>query len=62
VSKPKILRHYVSEIDNFLTQFDQEHPERSLSQQKEVAKFQRIYHLRDDPEYTEIPTPLWDKF
>lgn len=45
----KIDTNYVSEIDKFLNQFDQEHPELSKSQQKEKAKYKRIYALRDNP-------------
>ena len=42
-----LKKAYVSEIDNFLTQFDQSHPEKSPSQQKEIAKHARIAQLRD---------------
>lgn len=48
MSQNKILRNYVSPIDLFLNKFDQEHPELSASQRLEIAKFQRIYRLRDD--------------
>ena len=43
-----LKRAYVSEIDDFLTQFDQSHPEKSQSQQKEIAKHARIAQLRDN--------------
>jgi len=43
----KVLRHYVSPIDQFLNQFDEQHPGLSASQKKEIAKYQRIYELRD---------------
>ena len=42
-----LKRQFVSEIDEFLTQFDQSHPEKSQSQQKEMAKHARIAQLRD---------------
>lgn len=42
-----LKKAYVSEIDDFLVQFDQSHPEKSLSQQKEIAKHARIVPLRD---------------
>lgn len=42
-----LKRQFVSEIDDFLTEFDQSHPEKSLSQQKEIAKHARIAQLRD---------------
>ncbi len=39
--------HYVSEIDQFLQQYDKQHAEQSVSQQKEITRYQRIYRLRD---------------
>ena len=45
--------HYVSEIDQFMQEFDKKHPEPSKSQQREIEKHQRIFRLRDDPNYTE---------
>ena len=42
-----LKRQFVSEIDDFLIQFDQSHPEKSQSQQKEIAKHARIAQLRD---------------
>ena len=49
----KLLRrkpdhHYVSPIDRFLENYNQEHPEKSASQIKEIAKYQRINHKRDN--------------
>lgn len=38
---------FVSEIDQFLQEFDKEHPELSKSQQKEKAKYKKVYYLRD---------------
>jgi hypothetical protein len=38
---------FVSEIDQFLQKFDQEHPELSAAQRKEKLKYERIYRLRD---------------
>ena len=45
---PKQTR-YVSEIDQFLQKFDKGHPTLSSSQEQEIAKYRRIYLLRDDP-------------
>lgn len=42
-----IDRGYVSEYDAFLQAFDKKHPEKSLSQQKEIEKNQRIAIKRD---------------
>lgn len=47
MAKGKILTHYVSPIDQFINQFDKEHPELSKSQHKEKAKYSRVYYLRD---------------
>lgn len=60
----KIMTSYVSEIDQFLQDFDKSHPEKSLSQQKEIAKHQRVYRLRDNAAESEVSTreELWDKF
>lgn len=38
---------YISEIDQFLKAYDQEHPEKSVSQQMEIAQYARIADLRD---------------
>lgn len=42
-----LKRHFVSELDDFLQVFDQTHEKKSLSQQKEITKHQRIAQLRD---------------
>lgn len=42
----KIDKHYVSDIDKKLAEFDATHP-KSRSQQAEYEKYQRIYRLRD---------------
>lgn len=58
----KILRDYVSEIDQFLANFDKEHPKLSKSQAKEVEKYERIYFLRDTENRPESPKKLWKEF
>jgi hypothetical protein len=40
-------RQYLSDIDKFLTKFDADHPEKSVSQQKEIAKHAKIARWRD---------------
>jgi hypothetical protein len=58
MSKEKIKKNYVSPLDQFISQFDQEHPVLSASQIKEKAKFARIYKLRDvaaSPEEKALP-------
>jgi len=39
----KKQREYVSEIDNFLLDFDQDYPAKSESQKKEILKHRNIY-------------------
>lgn len=48
MSKDKVLRHYVSPLDQFLAEFDKYHPGLSKSQKREVDKYRRIYRLRDE--------------
>jgi hypothetical protein len=63
MSRPPILRNFVSEVDQFLQRFDKEHPELSKSQQKEVTKYRRIYRLRDTAERATLPVnKLWEGF
>lgn len=62
MSSNKIETRYVSPIDQFLQGFDRQHPEKSLSQQKEIAKAQRITRLRDCPDEAEQPKKLWEDF
>lgn len=54
--------NFVSETDQFLQKFDETYPELSLSQQKEIAKYQRIYRLRNGSQDQSISKTLWDKF
>ena len=54
MAKGKVLRNYVSPLDQFLNKFDQERPELSKNQKIEIAKAKRIARLRDT--VTE-PTP-----
>jgi len=56
----KIDKHFVSEIDKKMAEFDATHP-KSASQQAEYDKYQRIYRLRDVPtEQTASRDELWD--
>lgn len=47
-SKSRIDKHFVSEIDQFLTEFDKTHP-KSASQLAEIKKYDRLDQLRDIP-------------
>jgi len=62
MSSNKKITDYVSGIDRFLQDYDKKRPELSKSQQKEIAKYQRIYQLRDDPHAIERQFTLWDEF
>ncbi len=60
--QPK-LSNFVSGIDQFLNEFDREHPKLSASQQKEVTKYERIYQLRDTEERpVAVTSKLWKGF
>jgi len=43
----KKLTHFVSEIDQFLAEFDRSHPNWSTAQKNEQEKYRLIYFLRD---------------
>ncbi len=62
MSNYPIYKNFVSETDQFLQKFDETNPELSLSQQKEIAKYQRIYRLRDENHDSKESKTLWDKF
>ena len=53
MASKKNFSNYVSEIDRFLQEYDQKHPGKSVSQQKEIAKLKRVYRLRDDKTATD---------
>ena len=57
-----MLTEYVSEIDQFLQEFDKQHPDLTKSQQKEQAKYRRIYRLRDTTERPDDTVKLWEGF
>ncbi|OGT38426.1 MAG: hypothetical protein A3F12_02885 [Gammaproteobacteria bacterium RIFCSPHIGHO2_12_FULL_38_14] len=56
------LDFYTSEIDHFLTNFDQKHSKLSESQILEINKYTRIYQLRDHTTQKEQTQSFWDKF
>lgn len=60
--KCKVTQYYVSDIDKFLAEFDRTHPQKSLSQKKEIAKYKRISDLRDNPVLTDLTSKIWDGF
>lgn len=54
MKKQPIDRHYVSPLDKFLKQWNQEHPEKSPSQRAEIKKYARVFRLRDNPNAEDI--------
>ena len=56
-----INKAYISPYDLFLNEFDKTHKP-SLAQKKEIAKHQRIAHLRDNPTPTNNDIVIWDEF
>ena len=41
------MRYYVSDIDQFLKDFDHNHPEKTESQRHEIKKHERVFRKRD---------------
>ena len=62
MSHKPIDKNFVSELDQFLESFDKKHATSSESQQKERAKYSRIYRLRDTTERAEPVKKLWKGF
>lgn len=50
MSKRRLDRSYVSEVDKFLSDFDAEHSIKTPAQQREIDKHARIAKLRDEPD------------
>ena len=59
---PKQLQNFVSELDQFLQEFDREHTVKSASQQKEINKHSRIAKLRDQEQADKPESTLWSEF
>ena len=53
---------FVSDIDKFLAEFDARNPKKSRSQSKEIAKYQKIFALRDTPKVNESKSDIWEGF
>ncbi|HLB58009.1 MAG TPA: CBU_0585 family protein [Gammaproteobacteria bacterium] len=62
MNQNKTIRNFVSEIDQFLAEFDRKHPAFTQSQQKEATKYQQIYYWRDIADRPDSPKKLWEKF
>lgn len=53
---------YVSPVEQFLLEFDKEHPNLSRSQQAEIKKFSRINYLRDHVVKPDDKNKNWEGF
>ncbi len=60
--KKRIERSFVSDLDQFLFQFDYDHPEKSPAQQAEIGKARRITQKRDNSTYTIETKDFWESF
>ena len=64
---PQLDRKYVSEIDQFLVDFDKQHPKKSNSQLKEIRKSERVSRLMKASnagvaDHSGKNPELWDEF
>ena len=66
MSLPRLDKKYVSEIDQFLVDFDKQNPKRSASQLQEIKKSERVSRLMKAPngaaDDASKESELWDKF
>lgn len=58
MNKDEIDKAYVSPYDEFLFNFDAKH-EKSISQLKEIKKYQRIFQLRDEAIEKQAADEYW---
>ena len=56
------LAKYISDLDQFLLNFDKTHPKLSTSQQLEQKKYAHIFDLRDHPEKPSPQKTFWNNF
>lgn len=61
MSNNDIDKAYVSPYDKFFFDFDANHP-KTASQLKEIKKHERIAHMRDDKEYKDNTSEIWEEF
>ena len=67
MSFPRLDKKYVSEIDQFLVDFDKQNPKKSTSQLKEIQKAERVSRLMKDSNMETTDNSgknpkLWDEF
>lgn len=58
----KCKKNFVSEIDQFLAEFDKHNPQKSPSQEFEIAKYERVGRLRDKHPVEHQQDELWKDF
>ena len=56
------LTYYTSELDQFLADYDQTHPQRSASQCREKEMYQHIFEKHDNSCLDKPKKPVWDNF
>jgi hypothetical protein len=56
-----IDKSYVSPYDKFLFEFDAQH-DKSASQIIEIEKHHRLARIRDDKNYVDDGSGIWDEF
>lgn len=62
MAKQRVDKSFVSELDQFIQQFDLDHPEKSDSQIADIKKHQRISQLRDNARLSDKPSKIWEDF
>jgi hypothetical protein len=61
MAKSGLEKNYVSKIDRFIQELEQNNPP-SSSQQREMAKHERLARLRDEKAPVEDESTLWKEF
>lgn len=57
----KIDKSYVSPLDEFMAEYDKQHPKKSVSQEKEIKKAARVARLRDMVDGVDVThRELWE--
>jgi hypothetical protein len=63
MAKQRIDKSFVSELDQFIQQYDLDHPEKSDSQIADFKKHQRISQLRDNERAeSAASSKIWEDF
>lgn len=53
---------YVSEIDYFIAEVDKRYPQKSASQQQDIANAERVAYLRDHVVANQDNNKIWKNF